>query len=61
MKKSGKPKSAAVVKSSKSREEELLAELEYLLAENTYLKKLEALVRERIARESGKKQKPSKD
>lgn len=36
MKKSGKPKSAVVAKSSKSGEEELLAELEYLRAENTY-------------------------
>ena len=34
--------------------EELLKELEYLRAENAYLKKLQALVEERIVRESGK-------
>ncbi len=38
----------------------LLKELEYLRAENAYLKKLRALVEERIARESGKEPKPSK-
>lgn len=41
--------------------EELLKELEYLRAENAYLKKLQALVEERIVRESGKEPKPSKD
>ena len=40
--------------------EKLQAELRYLRAENAYLKKLMALVQERIARESGKKSKPSK-
>ena len=38
--------------------EELLKELEYLRAENAYLKKLQALVEERIVRESGKEPKP---
>ncbi len=41
--------------------EELLKELEYLRAENAYLKKLQALVEGRIVRESGKESKPSKD
>jgi len=40
---------------------ELLKELQYLRAENAYLKKLQALVQERIARENGKNQKPSKN
>jgi transposase len=40
--------------------EKLQSELRYLKAENAYLKKLRALVQERIARESGKKSKPSK-
>lgn len=61
MKKTDKSKLPAVSKPSKRTEEELLAELEYLRAENAYLKKLEALVEERIARESGKDAKPSKD
>jgi transposase len=61
MKKSKKPKSAALAGSSKPGEEELLAELEYLRAENAYLKKLAALVEERIICESGKDAKPSKD
>lgn len=39
--------------------EKLQAELEYVLAENAYLKKLNALVEERIVRESSKKSKPS--
>jgi transposase len=39
----------------------LLRELEYLRAENAYLKKLQALVEERIVLTSGKKRKPSKD
>jgi transposase len=41
--------------------EELIERLEYLEAENAYLKKLQALVQERIARENGSKQKPSKN
>ena len=56
------------IKSKKKKEkktttphEELLKELEYLRAENAYLKKLQALVEERIVRESGKEPKPSKD
>jgi transposase len=39
--------------------EKLQAELEYLQAEVAYLKKLNALVEERIVRESSKKSKPS--
>jgi transposase-like protein len=39
--------------------EKLKAELEYVLAENAYLKKLNALVEQRIVRESSKKSKPS--
>lgn len=41
--------------------EDLQKELEYLRAENAYLKKLRVLVEERIIRESGKDVKPSKD
>ena len=41
--------------------EELLKDLEYLQAENAYLKKLQALVQERIALENGRRQKPSKN
>lgn len=41
--------------------EKLRYENEYLRAENALLKKVKALVEERIARESGKKRKPSKD
>lgn len=61
MKKSTKPKPPVVGKSLKSSDDELLAELEYLRAENAYLKKLGVLVEERIARERGKDAKPSKD
>lgn len=43
-----------------SREEELEQELAYLRAENAFLKKLRALVEERVARESGSTPKPSK-
>jgi transposase len=39
----------------KSSSEDIEKELEYLRAENAYLKKLHALVQERIFRESGKK------
>jgi len=51
---------STVIKSEKTKEE-LLAELEYLRAENAYLKKLRALVEERIARENKSGQEPSKD
>lgn len=43
-------------KISKDNEKNLLKELEYLRAENAYLKKLDALVQERIKRENKKKQ-----
>lgn len=39
----------------------LLDELEYLRTENAYLKKLRALVQERISRENGNEQEPLKD
>ena len=41
--------------------EKLRSRNEWLEAENALLKKVKALVEERIARESGKKRKPSKD
>jgi transposase len=41
--------------------EKLQEELRYLRAENAYLKKLRALVQERIARESGKQSGSSKN
>lgn len=41
--------------------EELLKELAYLRAENAYLKKLDALIREKRTTTQGKKPKPSKD
>lgn len=41
---------------SKETEEDLIAEVQRLRMENAYLKKLNALVQERIARENGKKQ-----
>jgi transposase len=44
-----------------SREQELLTENERLKAENAYLKKLRALVEERIFRESGNAPTPSRD
>ena len=47
--KAGQPK-----KLPKAVEEDLLAEVQRLRAENEYLKKLQALVQERIARENGK-------
>ncbi len=43
-------------KLSEDNEKNLLKELEYLRAENAYLKKLDALVQERIKRENKKKQ-----
>ena len=48
-------------KPKNEQEKALLAEIEQLRMENAYLKKLNALVQERIARESGKKQPPSKN
>lgn len=42
-------------KRNKEIEEDLISELQRLRMENAYLKKLNALVRERIARENGKK------
>lgn len=50
-----KPKTSKKKDSEKTKEE-LLEELEYLRAENEYLKKLSALVQERKAREQKKKQ-----
>ena len=41
-------------KLSKETEEDLIAEVQRLRMENEYLKKLNALVQERIARENGK-------
>lgn len=41
--------------------EKLEEELRYLRAENAYLKKVRALVQERLLRESGKQSKPSKN
>jgi transposase len=56
MKKAKKSKSE-VSSSDKS----LLKELELLRAENAYLKKLQALVQERIAREKGSELPPLKN
>lgn len=42
-------------------QKELLEELAYLRAENAYLKKLDALIREEQAAARGKKRKPSRD
>ena len=50
---SSKPKKE---KNSVDNEKDLLKELEYLRAENAYLKKLDALVQERIKQENKKKQ-----
>jgi transposase len=49
---SDKPKKQ---KAKNGADEDLLAEVERLRMENAYLKKLNALVQERIARENGKK------
>lgn len=63
----GRSKKRSMDKKSKkilepsSREQELLIENERLKAENVYLKKLRALVQERIIRESGSEPKPSKN
>lgn len=55
---SNKPKR---VKLNKETEEDLIEEVQRLRMENAYLKKLNALVQERLARESGKKQPPSEN
>jgi transposase len=52
MKKPHKNKQSTRAKSVKSTEDKLLEELEYLRAENAYLKKLRALVEQRVSRES---------
>jgi transposase len=44
---------------SNNEETDLQKELEFLRAENAYLKKLKVLVQERIAHETGNEQKPS--
>jgi len=62
IKHSGRPSKAMGRPKKKEPEtelEKLRAELEYVLAENAYLKKLKALVEERIVRESSNKSKPS--
>lgn len=48
-------------KLEKQTEEDLISEVQRLRAENAYLKKLQALVQERIARENESGQKPLKD
>jgi transposase len=48
-------------KLDKQTEEDLIAEVQRLRAENAYLKKLQALVQERIVRENGNGQEPLKD
>ncbi|AEG58418.1 transposase IS3/IS911 family protein [Desulforamulus ruminis DSM 2154] len=53
------PKKSEKLKRNLTREQELEAENAQLRMENAYLKKLNALVQERIARESGKKRLPS--
>ena len=50
------PKKGIPKKLDKSVEEDLIAEVQRLRMENEYLKKLNALVQERIQRENGKKQ-----
>ena len=61
MKKPRKYKQSTGAKSGKPTEDNLLEELEYLRAENAYLKKLRVLVEQRISRENGNVPKPSKD
>lgn len=57
---SKKPKKVKPGKKVKEEEkEDLIAEIQRLRMENAYLKKLNALVQERIARENGKRQPPS--
>jgi transposase len=48
-------------KELQTEQEKMEEELRYLRAENAYLKKLRALVKERIERERGKSPEPSKD
>jgi transposase len=55
---SDKPKKEKLTKET---EEDLIAEVQRLRMENAYLKKLNALVQERIAREDGKKLPPSEN
>lgn len=55
---SSKPKKK---KLSKEVEEDLIDEVQRLRMENAYLKKLQALVQERVKRENPKKHKPSKN
>jgi len=61
MKKPHKNKLSTRAKSVKSTEDELVEELEFLRAENAYLKKLRALVEQRVSRENGNVPKPLKD
>lgn len=61
MKKPHKRKQSKQGASEKSTEDKLLEEIEYLRAENAYLKKLRALVEQRVSRENGNVPKPSKD
>ena len=55
--KEGNPKAGRPPKLEPQVEEDLIAEVQRLRMENEYLKKLQALVQERIARENGKKPK----
>lgn len=56
-----KPPSPSPRPDDERSQEELLEELAYLRAENAYLKKLDALIREQEAATRGKKPRPSKD
>lgn len=56
-----KPPSPSPRPDDERSQEELLQELAYLRAENAYLKKLDALIREQEAATRGKKPRPSKD
>jgi transposase len=53
--KKGRKSKTPMPKPPKTREEELLDRIQYLQAENDYLKKLNALVAERVKREKGKR------
>ena len=63
--KRGRPRKLALnkpkKKMNKQTEEDLIAEVQRLRMENEYLKKLQALVQERIARENGKEPPSSKN